>query len=239
MPWQASCWPWSIATAPGKGFPSRWPWWTPRCSITAEQVLEHSAYGTLLERAGNRGPTAAPQNLYLTADNDEKGRQDTWVAIAVATDAQWTALVDELDRPEWATNPELASARGRRAQGDDIDKHLSSWCAERSVDDIVARLWPAGVPVARVMQPHQQGELEQLLARRFFETLDHPVMGAARYSTLPMRFSEGPSDVHRTPAPLLGEHTIEILKEIGVSDNEIVELDRDGVIGRMPAGAKS
>ena len=58
-------------------------------SISAEQIIEYSAYGALLERAGNRGPTAAPQNLYRCADIDEFGRLDSWVAIAVATDDQW------------------------------------------------------------------------------------------------------------------------------------------------------
>jgi len=99
-------------------------------------------------------------------------------------------------------------------------------------------LWSVGVPVAKVMQPHQQGELEQLQARHFFETLEHPVMGAARYSTLPMSFSQGPSAVHRSAAPLLGEHTNEILREVGVSEDEIADLERDGVIGRAPAGTK-
>jgi crotonobetainyl-CoA:carnitine CoA-transferase CaiB-like acyl-CoA transferase len=54
-----------------------------------------------------------------------------------------------------------------------------------------------------------------------------------------MKFSQGPSDLHRTPAPLLGEHTVEILQEIGVSHDEMSELERDGVIGRAPAGTKS
>jgi crotonobetainyl-CoA:carnitine CoA-transferase CaiB-like acyl-CoA transferase len=126
---------------------------------------------------------------------------------------------------------------GRRAQHDMIDQELSAWCREQQADEVVALLWPAGVPVAKVMQPHEQGELEQLQARRFFESVPHPVMGPARYSTLPMRFSQGPSSVHRSSAPLLGEHTTEILKEIGVSDDEIAALERDGVIGRTPAGA--
>ena len=55
-------------------------------NVAAEQIVEHSAYGALLERDGNRGPTAAPQNLYLTADADDAGERDAWVAIAVATD---------------------------------------------------------------------------------------------------------------------------------------------------------
>ncbi len=208
-------------------------------NITAEQVLEHSAYGALLERDGNRGPTAAPQNLYLTSDIDAKGRQDTWVAIAIATDEQWHALVGVLGHPSWAIDATLTLVSGRRAQHDFIDEHLSTWCVERTADDIVDLLWPPGVPVARVMQPHQQGELEQLQSRHFFETLEHPVMGAARYSTLPMRFSQGPSTVHQSSAPLLGEHSVDILNEIGVSDDEIAELEQDGVIGRAPAGTKS
>src|SRR5215207_1072977 len=63
-------------------------------NIAAEQVIEYSAYGALLQRDGNRGPMAAPQNLYRTNDIDEFGRRDCWVAIAVATDAQWTSLCD-------------------------------------------------------------------------------------------------------------------------------------------------
>ena len=57
-------------------------------NIAAEQVIEHSAYGALLTRTGNRGPCAAPQNLYQAAAPPE-GRDDVWVAIAVADDDQW------------------------------------------------------------------------------------------------------------------------------------------------------
>jgi len=207
-------------------------------NITAEQVLEYSAYGALLERDGNRGPTAAPQNLYLTNEISEKGRQDTWVAIAATTDEQWMLLIEALGSPAWATDPELTSMAGRRTRHEFVDERLGAWSGEHTADEIVDLLWSVGVPVAKVMQPHQQGELEQLQARHFFETLEHPVMGAARYSTLPMSFSQGPSAVHRSAAPLLGEHTNEILREVGVSEDEIADLERDGVIGRAPAGTK-
>ena len=68
-------------------------------NVAAEQVIEHSAYGNLLQREGNRGPTAAPQNLYRTSELDEFGRPDDWVAIAVATDEQWANLVAAARRP--------------------------------------------------------------------------------------------------------------------------------------------
>src|SRR6185295_9622693 len=106
-------------------------------NVAAEQVIEYSAYGALLERDGNRGPTAAPQNLYRTDEIDEFGRLDCWVAVAVATDEQWVGLCSAVGRPDWATDPALSSAAGRRARHDAIDEHLAAWCEGRTGDDIV------------------------------------------------------------------------------------------------------
>jgi crotonobetainyl-CoA:carnitine CoA-transferase CaiB-like acyl-CoA transferase len=203
--------------------------------ISAEQVIEHSAYDALLERAGNRGPTAAPQNLYRAVDLDEFGRLDSWVAIAVETDEQWERLVDALGSPSWATDPTLATTAGRRAAHDRIDEHLAAWCERRNGDDIVATVWGAGVPVAKVMQPHRQAELDQLTFRGFFEEVDHPVNGRARLSTVPMRSSAEPGLFHTRPAPLLGQHNHEVLAELGLTDSEIADLEAGGVIGRAPA----
>ncbi len=204
-------------------------------NVAAEQVIEHSAYGNLLQRGGNRGPTAAPQNLYRTSELDEFGRPDDWVAIAVAADEQWRKLVAALGNPEWATD-ELARVDGRRRHHDAIDEHLSRWCATRTGDEIVETLWGAGVPVAKVMQPHRVGDLPQLVHRGFYEVLDHPVNPPARHSTLPMRISSGPRRFHRAPAPLLGQHNREVLSGLGLSHDEITELEDDGIIGTAPAG---
>ena len=203
-------------------------------SISAEQIIEYSAYGALLERAGNRGPTSAPQNLYRTADVDEFGRLDSWVAIAVATDNQWERLCEALGSPSWATDPKLSTVAGRRVEQDLIDDRLAAWCEHRSGDDIVASLWNAGVPVAKVMQPHRQTELDQLAFRGFFEDVDHPVGGRARLSTVPMRVSGGPGHFHTRPAPLLGQHNHEVLAELGLTASEIADLEADGIIGQAP-----
>ena len=208
-------------------------------NVAAEQVVEHSAYGALLQRDGNRGPTAAPQNLYLSADVDDAGERDAWIAIAVADDDQWQALCHALGDPEWAMDPALATAAGRRVQHDAIDGHLSSWCAERGGDEIVDCLWPVGVPVAKVLQPHEQATLPPLQFRGFFEDVDRPVTGTARHSTVPFRLSRGPRRFHRAPAPLLGEHTDGVLRDMGVSDDELADLHEQGVTGRVPlAGRK-
>ena len=203
-------------------------------NVAAEQVIEHSAYGVLLQRNGNRGPGAAPQNIYRCAGVDEFGRADNWVAIAVTSDAQWTALKKALGNPDWAIDPGLDDAAGRHAAHDLIDTELAQWCVGRSGDEIVETLWPAGVPVAKVMQPHRQTELPPLHERGFFETVGHPVNAAAPHSTLPVRLAEGPATFHRSPAPLLGEHNREVLGALGVSDDELAALERDGVIGTAP-----
>jgi len=199
-------------------------------NIAAEQVIEYSAYGALLERAGNRGPCAAPQNVYQAAAPDADGRDDSWVAIAVATDEQWTALCGVV-QPQWIADRDLASSAGRVRAHDQIDALLQGWCRERSADAIVDALWDAGVPVAKVMQPHRQPDLPQLTARGFFEEVEHPVAPRARYSTLPMRFSGGPERMHQRHAPLLGEHTAELLGEVGLDPAEIAALEGVGVIG--------
>jgi crotonobetainyl-CoA:carnitine CoA-transferase CaiB-like acyl-CoA transferase len=204
-------------------------------SISAEQVIEYSAYGALLQRAGNRGPTAAPQNLYRTADIDEFGRLDSWVAIAVETDDQWERLRAALGSPSWASDPALATAAGRRAHHDVIDQRLAGWCEHRGSDDVVAVLWDAGVPVAKVMQPHRQTELDQLASRGFFEDAEHPVNGRAKLSTVPMRFSNCAGPFHTAPAPALGQHNRELLAELGLTDAEIADLEADGVIGQTLA----
>ncbi|MGV0837751.1 CoA transferase [Mycolicibacterium thermoresistibile] len=204
-------------------------------NIAAEQVIEYSAYGALLQRTGNRGPTAAPQNLYRTNEIDEFGRLDSWVAVAVATDEQWTALRTALGDPAWAADPALATAAGRRDQHDHIDEHLGAWCAERTGDEIVDTLWSAGVAVAKVMQPHRQPDLPQLSHRGFFETVGHPVNDPTRHSSVPMRLATGPDRFHRQPAPLLGQHNHEVLTGLGLTEAEIAELEAEGVIGRAPA----
>ena len=134
----------------------------------------------------------------------------------------------------------LLTVDGRRANHDLIDEHLSAWCGQRSSDEIVDCLWGAGVPVGKVMQPHRQTEIPQLAFRGFFEEVGHPINKPAPHSTLPMRMSRGPTRFHTSPAPLLGEHNHELLTELGLTDNEIADLEADGVIGRAPGarGAK-
>ncbi|MFG1921981.1 CoA transferase [Cryptosporangium sp. NPDC048952] len=187
-------------------------------NVAAEQVIEHSAHGVLLNRAGNRSPAAAPQNLYHASGTDEFGRDDVWVALSVTSDEQWAALCE-------VTNVPLADRHE--------DELLRQWFRERTADEAVDLLWTAGVPIARVVLPHRQPELEQFRARHFHEQVDHPIVGRYRQSTLPFRWPGAPERLTPRHAPLLGEHNAEIL---GLPPAELARLTATGVIGTAPAG---
>jgi crotonobetainyl-CoA:carnitine CoA-transferase CaiB-like acyl-CoA transferase len=188
--------------------------------VAAEQIVEFSAYGNLLTRDGNHSPAATPQNVYRTGDGDE-----SWVAISVPTDEQWMAL------------SELLALTARREDEERVDAEVAAWCKQHTGDEIVERLWQASVPVAIVLQPHQQADLDQLRFRQFFEDVEHPVFGAARHSTLPMRFSSGPERFHVRHAPLFGEHTTSLLSSIGVSAEDIGALEDARVTATAPKPA--
>lgn len=223
--------------ATGRGMLVEAPMVAGGLNVAAEQVIEHSAYGALLTRDGNRGPAAAPQNCYLTGDLDPAGTSHRWVAIAVADDQQWRALADALGRPPWTARADLGARAGRRRHHDEIDAELAAWCGARRADEIVACLSAAGVPVAPVVEPYEQLGFEQLAARGFFETVGHPVSGDAVHVTLPFRLPGQVGPVHRRPAPTLGQHTAEVLRDLlGLTDEEIVALREAGITGEDLAG---
>ena len=150
---------WSTAGAPVRASSSR----PPMVDAAAQRRRRADRRALGLRRAARAGrqPRAdrPPRRTSTSsADTDDDGGRDAWVAIAVATDEQWLALRDALGRPGVGDGPGLATAAGRRAQHDAIDDHLSTWCGERSGDEIVDCLWGAGVPVAKVMQPHEQAD---------------------------------------------------------------------------------
>ena len=199
-------------------------------NLAAEQVVEHSAYGALLTRAGNRGPCAAPQGVYRCAGDDAH------LALAVATDEQWRALRHQMGDPDWARDPALAKAAGRHAGHDAIDERLAAWLATQERDDVAERLLAAGVPANPLVNGHRLMPNPQLEQRGFFQIMEHPVTGRTRYPGLPMAFSALPRQLHPGPPPTLGQHNDEILKEkLGLSDEELSELRERQIIGERPA----
>ena len=183
-------------------------------NVAAEQIVEHSAYGALLERDGNRGPTAAPQNLYLTADADDAGRaaMPGSRSRSPPTTSGWrSATRSATRRGRWTRRwrPRPGGAAARRASTATCRAGAASGPATRSS----TASGRAGVPVGEGdATPRAGRRLPQLQFRGFFEEVDRP-----RHRNGPPQHRcrsgsrEGPTGSTAAPAPLLGEHTEEVL----------------------------
>ncbi|ULP42626.1 CaiB/BaiF CoA-transferase family protein [Mycobacterium lentiflavum] len=195
-------------------------------NVAAEMLLEYSRNGIQMCRQGNRGPGASPQGLYRCQGDDE------WVALAAMTDAARAALAAVLDRPDLESDE-----AGWRERVDEIDKLLSDWTARRQVDDAVATLRAAGVAAARVTEAAALLTDPQLLARGFWETVDHPVAGSFRCVGMPFALIGKPRRWIRRCSPLYGQHTTEVLTGVlGNSEEDLARLRAAGATSARPAG---
>lgn len=195
------------------------------CNVAAEIVIEHQAYGRLLERDGNRGPAACPQGVYRCVGDD------AWVAVAVETDGQWEALREALGDPGWARGPGLATVAGRRRAHDLVDRGLAGWAATRTAGEAAAALDRAGVPAAPCTPSELVDTVAPMRARGFFAAVPNDRLGTHEFPTQPMRIASLPG-YRLFPAPRLGEHNDEVLGgELGLAPGELARLREAGVIG--------
>lgn len=169
----------------------------------------------------NRSTRACPHGIYPAAG------EDRWIAIAVRTDEQWSALA-ELAGLELPRDRDLAA---RRADEDRIDAAVAAWTATEDAATTAERLQAAGVPAAPVATGRDLVEAdEQLAARGFYPTLTHPLIGPVRHEGVVARLSATPGRLD-APAPLLGEHTRDVLRELlGLDERELTELTEAGVL---------
>jgi len=113
----------------------------------------------------------------------------------------------------------------------------TEWCRTRTPEDAAAELLAAGIPAAPVVPAYTLVDDPHLQARGFFQPLDHPDVGTQDYPTWPLHLSGGPTLTWRGPAPTLGQHTADVLREIGVSEDELDRLRTECVIGTEPLDA--
>ncbi|MFN8532000.1 MAG: CoA transferase [Dehalococcoidia bacterium] len=193
-------------------------------TTTGPALLEFAANGTVQTRMGNRSPSAAPHNVYPCRPDDKP----RWCAIAVETDAQWRALADVAGLPNEAR---YSTAEGRKGAERELDRLITTWTEDRTVEEIVTTLQGVGVPAAPVQDGADLLRDVQLVHRGHFQWLPHPALGVRIPLTrLGFRLTETPVGPV-APAPLLGEHTDAILSGVlGLSDSEIDGLHKSGAL---------
>jgi crotonobetainyl-CoA:carnitine CoA-transferase CaiB-like acyl-CoA transferase len=154
--------------------------------------------------------------------------QDGYISAAVQTDREWAALTGALNKPEWLDDPRFRTPALRHKHINERLAMTQEVLATRPAAEWLERLTAAGVPCAPVLTRSSMIEHPQVVANGIVVETEHPAAGRLRQARPAARFTvTTPS--HQRGGPALGEHTEEILAEIGYSDAEIVALRAEGV----------
>lgn len=194
-------------------------------SNLAPALVDYFATGRILGPQANASQRYAPHGAYHCEDEEGNER---WVALAVANDTEWKAMLEVLgtscDDERFATH--VARIENREA----LDAFVGEHVRHRGAKDLVARLQTAGVsayPVQNCVDLHEDENLE---AFDFWHWLEHKEMGPSPYEGLQHRLSRTPGEL-RSAAPILGQHNQEVLHDmLGLSDEEIEQLTKESVI---------
>jgi crotonobetainyl-CoA:carnitine CoA-transferase CaiB-like acyl-CoA transferase len=203
-------------------------------NAAAEQIVEYSAYGNIMHRAGNRCSQAAPQGLYPCKGHRPESEQ--WLALSVESDEQWCNLKSCLGNPPVLDDEKFQLHVNRLQHHDDLDKVLTGLFKSFSLTQLLEELVKCNVPSGKVWNGTQTSQHPQLRARNFYEEVTHPVVGTHDCVTTPF-LSRHIQRWLEKPAPVVGQDNDSILRSIlGFSDEKIAELEALGVIGSKPIG---
>jgi crotonobetainyl-CoA:carnitine CoA-transferase CaiB-like acyl-CoA transferase len=193
--------------------------------FAAPWIVMHSIDGKIPEKYGNRHPDFVPHGCFRCAGDDD------WVVIAISSDAMWPKLASLLGRADWAADASLKTAAGRRNIEREIEAEIAQWTLARAADEAMTALQAAGVASGVARLPIELLQDPQLQARGFIQEIDRPFIGRHPQPSMPFRQNEQPFAIRSAP-PTLGQHNHDILSGmLGLSDAEIEQLSRDGIIG--------
>jgi crotonobetainyl-CoA:carnitine CoA-transferase CaiB-like acyl-CoA transferase len=202
-------------------------------SPLAPAILDYTVNGRVQNRAGNSIPYAAPHGAFKCrprSAGSSAPADEQWIAIACLTDGEWEALVRAMGSPGWAKDAKLGSAEGRKEHEAELERQIGAWTADKAPDELMDELQGRGVPAGVVQSARDMLEDDHLKERDYYVYLDHPEAGRTAYDGPPFKLSKTPGKL-RSPAPLLGQHTEQVCKEIlSLSDEEIADLLVAGVL---------
>src|SRR5690349_1963525 len=177
---------------------------------------EYDAHGYVRSRSGSALPGIAPSNLYPCSDG-------TYVLIAGNADSLYRRLMSAIGRTDLRDDPALARNDGRAAQMQRIDEAITAWTRSRTQEEVLAAMEAAEVPAGRIYTAADIAADPHYHARGMIESIAAADGEPLKVPGVIPKLSRTPGAI-RTPAPKLGEHTDEVLHEIGYSDAEIARL---------------
>jgi formyl-CoA transferase len=183
---------------------------------------EYDALGYVRERSGSALPGIAPSNLYPCSDG-------AWVLIAGNADSLYRRLMSAIGRGDLRDDPALAKNDGRAAQMERIDAAVAEWTSRFSQEEVLREMEKAEVPAGRIYSAADIAADPHFAARGMIEDI---VAGDGERLKVPgiiPKLSATPGAI-RTPAPKLGEHTNEVLKELGFSAQEISAFKEQNIV---------
>lgn len=192
-------------------------------------LLEHLYGETFVPAMGETGyprATSPKRRPYRTRDG--------WIGIVLYTDAHWRAFFSLVDRDDLADDPRVTDITLRTTHIDELYGIVEGLLGTRTTDAWLADLESADIPAAPVNRPGDLLTDPHLTAVGLFEEVDHPTEGRVRQVMMPTRLSRTPVS-NRRPAPLLGQHTREVLLGAGLSTDEVDAMVAEGAALEPPA----
>jgi crotonobetainyl-CoA:carnitine CoA-transferase CaiB-like acyl-CoA transferase len=178
---------------------------------------------------GTAHPLNAPYQAFPASDG--------WITVGAANQENWLRLIAALGAPELGGDSRFANNAQRMQNLSALTAALTPLFQRRTLAEWLHRLEEAGVPAGPVLNIAQMHQDPQALAREMIVETTHPTAGKVKAIGLPIKFSDTPGGVPRA-APLLGQHTREVLGEYGFSDAEIEQMSAQGAIQTPPSTKK-